>query len=148
MSNGDGHATAAGAQIKHIVPRTLRQYFECRIYQCFRVRARDQYVRRDAEIEAIKFSPAHQIGNRFAGATALNEFAENSNRGWISRLFAVRREPRAGDSQRMSKQYLRFSPRLGRIGKIAGRFVEQAADGRVHACTANVSSAIAASSSV
>ena len=148
MSNGNGNTTAAGAKIKHIVPCAWRQFFERGIDQRFRIRARDQYVRRDAERESKKFPPADQIGDRFAGATALNEFAENSGDGRIGRLIAVRQKPRAGDAQRKAEQDLRFPPGLDRVGQIACCLVEQAVDSRVHACTANVSSAIAASSSV
>jgi hypothetical protein len=124
MSNGDGNATAAGAEIEHFMRCIPGQFFQCRINQRFGIRAWNQYIRRDAKIEAVKFTPPDQIGDRFAGTTALNKVAENIGGGWIGCLVAVRREPRTRYTQRMSEQYLRFPPRLDGVGEISRPVVE------------------------
>jgi len=124
MSNGDGNATAAGAQIEHFMRRIPGQLLKCCINQRFGIRAWNQYIRRDAKIEAVEFTPANQIGDRFAGTTALDKVAKNVRGGWIGWLVSVRREPGTGHTQRMSEQYLRFPSRLDGVGEISCPIVE------------------------
>lgn len=59
----------------------------------------------------------------------------------------VRGKPCSGNAQRMAEEDLSFTFCFDVIGKPCGGFVEQAGNAKIHACTANVSSAIAASNS-
>ena len=150
MGYRQGNTTAAGAKIQHVRVSVLRQFFERCVHQRFRIRARDQHVRGNAELESVKFPPADQIGDRLAGSPASNEFPEAIGRGRVGCIVAVRGKPGAGHAHCMAEQDLRFPPGVDEArarDKIARRIVEQAADRRIHACAANVSSAIAASSS-
>ncbi len=148
VSNGYRDAPVPSSKIEYFEPCRRRQYFERRIDQRFRICSRDQYVWGDTEIESIKFPPSDQIGDRFAGATATNQVAENSGGPHLRNVVAMRRKPGARHAQCMPKQDLRFALCFDMTGKVGYRFVEQCVDSQLHACTANVSSAINARSSV
>src|SRR6185503_12441166 len=121
MSKGDGHAAAACAQVEHVGLYIRGQLVQGSLYQGFRIGARDQYVGRNPEIEAIKFTPSHQISDRFPTATAPNQFAKYVYGRRVGKLLSVCREPGTGDAQSMAEQYLRFQPCVDTVGKIAGR---------------------------
>jgi len=103
MRYGNGNTAAARAEIQDIRWRTVRQFFERGVHQCFRIRSRDQYVRGHAELEPVKFPPADQIGNRLAASPAPNEFLKGFGHGWIGRIIAVRGKPGAGGPRYVAK---------------------------------------------
>lgn len=108
---------AAGTEVEN--PRRLRAiyFLEYLINQSLGLRTRNQHVRRDLETSTVEFTPANQIGNRFAGSTARHERLERSQRLRLEFALGVGGKLSVIESGYMLQQ----QARVYRLDSIAGK---------------------------
>ena len=73
MRNRHRDGAAACAEIQDPWLDDAVASFQCEFDQQFGFRTRNQYLRRDAEIQAVEFTCAHQLCNRFTGQAAVDQ---------------------------------------------------------------------------
>jgi len=111
---GQGNCAAAGAQVEH-PGRGDRQQLQRGLYQQLGVRARDQGVRCDFQVELPETLLAQNIGHRLAATTALQVPGKFERRfTWYDALRpGVQKAP--GLAQGRSQQQLCVQARGGRV---------------------------------
>ena len=73
FGDGNGNRSAAGTQLQYAARFLLRNMRQCRLDQRFRIRARNQHLRRHDKIQPVKLALAQHIGYGLAGQSPLQQ---------------------------------------------------------------------------
>lgn len=107
---GQGNRAAAGAQVGDAGAAVGCEVFKCDFYQQFGFRARDQGGRGNSEIQRPEAGAAEDVGDRFAGAAALDQCRVTLHIGRFEHIAGMYEQPGAAHVQRVFEQQLGFAP--------------------------------------